>query len=841
MNSSLKEIVAAMAPLVSRVRTDVSWVKSNGRQSRTDQPLTDTTLLRHLNGGPARGVVPMRPGQSVTLVALLDFDSHKGQTSWADMQAVALRVMEAMRAIGLRPIPFRSSGGKGIHLYVLWDEPQDAYSVRRRLAEVLAACGLVDGPGGVSRGEVEVFPKQNDIEPGRYGSQFILPLAGESVPLSDDDLREMSREYVTLVDWTTSAPVPHVERAVAPAWSGVETPELDVLKACVRDGIANSGEKELSYDQWRNAVFAIHSATGGSDEGLALAEELSGKASNCDLDFLREQVWPYITDRDGGVTVRTLYAIAHKQTGWVEPIPDVFEPITLSAEEEAEQLLIRARNAERMARSAAATRIDRTDAGNVNLLADIVKGNLRFVPERRAWLRWDGKRWEVDIYGTAAQDSAMEVAEHYHRQAADVRAQAKAATLDDKERKRIEQAADHVEKWAARCRNKGAIDNMLGLAKQDERFTLPASSLDRDPWLFGVANGVVDLRTGELRAAAREDYVTRRSPMAFNRSATCPRWTQFIGEITAKPTAGELTNYGTRPDVADYLQRALGYSLTGSTAEHKMFVAVGDGSNGKNVLLDLMQALMGDYCQTIPPEALMATRHDADAERPSPTAATLAGARAAISSESKDGAKLDVALVKRHTGGGFMTARFMRENTFRFEISHKLWLMTNHRPALDHMDEAMRGRLHLIPFDMKWNRPGHPERDPRLPDGDKDLPAKLKGEAEGVLAWLVEGAVRYTRDGLEPPAAVVAMTREFFQAQDCFARWLARYEACEKGHGTGAKDLFEEFNRWRDAEGESGGPTSQKAFSTKLRDKGAAKHETNAANMWLLRLKDGEA
>jgi putative DNA primase/helicase len=369
---------------------------------------------------------------------------------------------------------------------------------------------------------------------------------------------------------------------------------------------------------------------------------------------------------------------------------------------------------------------------------------------------------------------------------------------------------------------------MLNLAKSDARFTLAVGDLDRDPWLFGVANGVVDLRTGELRAAARDDYVTRRSPVRFTPSAAAPRWVQFIDEITAKP--GQP-----RPALADYLHRALGYSLTGQTAEHKMFLAIGKGSNGKNVLLDLVQWVLGDYCQTIPPEALMATRHEGDAERPSPVAATLAGARAAISSESKEGARLDVALVKRHTGGGFMTARYMRENSFRFEITHKLWLMTNNRPALDHMDEAMRGRLHLIPFDMRWNRPGHPERDPQLPDGDKHLPEKLKAEAEGVLAWLVAGAVAYAREGLEPPAEVVQMTRAYFLELDPLGRWLEGYTV-DADRGLLASELWTDFTNWQDAEDEEGGPATQTAFGLALAARGIGKKRGKDGQRYLLKV-----
>jgi P4 family phage/plasmid primase-like protien len=508
---------------------------------------------------------------------------------------------------------------------------------------------------------------------------------------------------------------------------------------------------------------------------------------------------------------------------------DEFDVVVLTEEQAAENARIAIANAARSAGVTAATRLDRTDAGNVALLAARTGGNLRYVPERSRWIWWTGQAWEPDVYGSRAQAAALEVAEHYLRQARDLRKQGEKSTLDSKEQKRLAQAAEGLEKWAAQCRGKRALDNMLNLAKSDARFTLAVGELDRDPWLFGVANGVVDLRTGALRPAAREDYVTRRSPVRFVPSASAPRWVQFIAEITAKPGQS-------RPALVSYLHRALGYSMTGQTAEHKMLLAIGQGSNGKNVLLDMLQWVMGDYCQTIPPEALMATRHEGDAERPSPVAATLAGARAAISSESKEGARLDVALVKRHTGGGFMTARYMRENSFRFEITHKLWLMTNNRPALDHMDEAMRGRLHLIPFDMRWNRPGHPERDPQLPDGDKLLPEKLKAEAEGVLAWLVAGAVAYAHDGLEPPAEVVQMTRAYFLDLDPLGRWLEGYEP-DPDRGLVASELWAAFTQWQTAEGEEGGPTSQTAFGLALAARGIAKKRSKDGQRYLLRVK----
>jgi putative DNA primase/helicase len=504
-------------------------------------------------------------------------------------------------------------------------------------------------------------------------------------------------------------------------------------------------------------------------------------------------------------------------------------------------------------RSAAAqdysTLVDRTDVGNANLLAQLTDGDLRFVPEKRLWISWDGDKWIEDVHGGLAQGAALKVAQHYHAKRLELAKRAADEALDAGERKRILAAVESVKKWEGHCRNRRTIDAMLAVASRFFRMQVPFDSLNRDPYLLGAANGVVDLRTGTLRPAARDDLVTKRCPVAFNPQAVAPRWCAFIDEITGTPLPVTRTSSGQidpasvgqfkkRPGLATYMRRALGYGLTGSVAEHKIFVAIGSSANGKNVMLDTAQHVAGDYWVTISPEALMTSRHDADAERPTPTAASLAGARAAISSESRDGQRLDVALVKRHTGGGYMTARQMRENPFRFQITHKLWLMTNHQPVLDHLDDAIRGRLHLIPFERQWNRPGHPERDPALPDGDKDLPEKLRAEAEGILAWLVAGAVAYLKEGLEPPAEVMRRTREYFRGQDLLGQWLELYERCEAREGEKGSLLFQAFANWCDEQDETSyTPNTQTGFSIALQRRGFAGAKTKAGIVYGLRLR----
>lgn len=585
---------------------------------------------------------------------------------------------------------------------------------------------------------------------------------------------------------------------------------MDDLRSAMRAFTVTDAD---SYHFWAERMgLALKSVAqaGRDEEARAIWHEFSRLSAKYDAEQCERKWKTFDPDR---ITYRSIFEWATAR-GWVNP-------------KSAEAL---------KANVTAATRLDRTDAGNVALLATLTGGDLRFVPEQRTWLWWSGARWERDRYGTHCVAAALQVAEHYHRKADEIRKQAKAATLDDKEAKNIERVAASVEAWATRCRNKSTIDNMLGLAKSDARFTLPADCLDRDPWLFGVENGVVDLRNGELRPAARDDWVTKRSPVRFEPTAMAPRWRSFIDEITAEPSIGADGPTRARPDLAAYMQRALGYSMTGSTAEHKMFIAIGAGANGKNVLLDMLQWIMGDYCETIAPEALMASRHDSDAERATPIARKLAGARVAITSESKDGQRLDVALVKRHTGGGYMTARGLHESPFTFEITHKLWLMTNHKPALDHMDDAMRGRLHMIPFAMRWNRPGHTERDERLPDGDKRLPETLRAEAEGVLLWLVEGAVAYVTGDLTPPIEVERMTRAYFNDQDPLGIWLVGCERCDPQQGTKASDLRHAFATWCMDEGfNDASCISQKAFSTMLKARGIEAKKTSSGNLYGLR------
>lgn len=411
-------LIAALAPITSRVRTDVTAVKRDGGlQAWTQQPLTEQRLARHLNGGPARGVCPIKAGESVTLLAVLDFDSHGGETCWAAMSHAITTVADQLDfAWGAHPIIFRSSGGRGAHIYLLWDGPQDAFSVRTWLASVLRACGLKPGVKGVQAGQVEIFPKQDEVAVGGFGNQFVLPLAGKSELLALDDLSglllDVPRDQVLALQWLSSPPVPVATRPDRAPVAREFDRTTDWLLAL--DSIPNSGAASLDYDQWRNVVFAIHYETGGSDEGLALAEEFSSRSGKADLEFLRNRVWPYVSSERGTViTGGTIKSIAGK-LGWRKPLDDSAFSV-VEDDEPAEDPEPRAGESRAEQPTTAPTRRGvpaaqhrTTDQANAGRLVKAYGSRALYAGDY--WYVDDGKRWARDesgIYRYACQLSRI--------------------------------------------------------------------------------------------------------------------------------------------------------------------------------------------------------------------------------------------------------------------------------------------------------------------------------------------------------------------------------------------------------------------------------------------------
>ena len=288
------------------------WRKTADGIQAVRAQLKKGDLNAHLAGTYAVGLAPIVPGHDTTRIAVLDFDSHQGDVPFDKMREITRNVVEELKGHQIAVHPFRSSGGKGIHLIMVWSSPQDAYSVRERLRLCLAACGLKSGTKGVRYGEVEIFPKQDSVPADGFGNMFVLPWSGQSVQLDANDLTPNARPLTQPLQWQMSAPVPVLEHPLPPVVKPSAQLPADLAK--IREtlqGIPNDGVESADYDTWRNVGFAVHHATGGSEEGRKLFHEWSARSPKYDPEWLDERFWPYVrSDRPNAITERTLFQLA---------------------------------------------------------------------------------------------------------------------------------------------------------------------------------------------------------------------------------------------------------------------------------------------------------------------------------------------------------------------------------------------------------------------------------------------------------------------------------------------------------------------------------------------------
>ena len=419
-----------------------------------------------------------------------------------------------------------------------------------------------------------------------------------------------------------------------------------------------------------------------------------------------------------------------------------------------------------------------TDSGNAEMFAFLYGENVRFDHKQGRWLIWNRERlrWSEDKVGQLR--TLMKATARYRRKIAfDL-----PADSDDCKRQF---------KWALNSENRYRIDAGLELAESEEPISEDGESWDSDPWLFGVANGIVDLKTGEFQKATQQHCITKFSPVEFDANATCPRWEYFLDEI-----------FGGDTDRIRYVQKAAGYSLTGSTDEHCLFACYGTGRNGKSTLLEILLFIFGDYGIDLPFNTLE-TKRNAPGE-----GVNLPGARFAKSVEIREGKQLDEARIKSWTGGDTISVRPLYRNGFSFQPTHKLWLAFNHKPLIADDSPAMWERVKLIPFERRFT------------DGqaDKGLKDRLKQEASGILNWAIQGCLLWRQEGLRAPAAVERATAQYKEESDVLAPFLEDCCIRDAEAAVTSGDLWTAYQTW--AKGTYQKPLARNLFGEHLKRRG---------------------
>ncbi len=374
---------------------------------------------------------------------------------------------------------------------------------------------------------------------------------------------------------------------------------------------------------------------------------------------------------------------------------------------------------------------------------------------------WDGHMWARDdglVARWAQTLSALITAE------AKVWAAKKAATADEKELN--DNVAKALIAWAKKSEMKATLDNALALAKR--ALALPDGKLDASPWLLNVENGVVDLRTGALGPHRAEHFMTKLCPVRYVPGAVGGGlWRKTLAQVACGDAA-----------LVAFLARWFGYCATGSTREQKFAVLWGNGRNGKSTVLDAVQGVLGSYASTAAPGVLVGRTAS---DRHPTEIADFMGRRMMTAHESGEGGALREDFVKQATGSDRLKARFMRGDFFEFEPTHKLQLITNHKPVIKGQDEGIWRRVMLVPFTARFGTPDEIAEGKATALRENRLPLWLasSAEREAVLAWLVAGAVEWYTDGLNPPAVVVAESKAYQSEQDRVLQFID--EECERG------------------------------------------------------------
>lgn len=425
-----------------------------------------------------------------------------------------------------------------------------------------------------------------------------------------------------------------------------------------------------------------------------------------------------------------------------------------------------------------------TDLGNAERLVRAYGEIFRYCSEFKKWLLWDGTRWVMDT-PAGVKPLAYKTVRNMAVEAQGLTDERRTALI----------------KHSLSSESKRALDAMVSLAEAVRGVPIRQSELDTNPDYLNAVNGTINLKSGLLRHHDPTDYITRRVSVEYNQFAQCPTWEKFIHRI-----------FDGNEETMKYVQKAVGYSLTGSTEEQCIFIPHGGGMNGKSKFLEAIEYILSDYASHCSADTLMVKHTQGGA---SSEIARLRGARFVAAVETDEGKRMSESLVKELTGGDTITARFLFSEHFEFIPTFKMWLACNHKPVIRGTDFAIWRRIKLIPFTVTIPKE----------EQDKKLGEKLRAEAAGILAWAVKGCMMWREEGLNDTAEIAEATAGYKLEMDSLGTWLDSMCVIVRGAESKASVLYENYKTWAEESGEY--VQSMRGFGQKLGERGFQKINKN--------------
>lgn len=675
-------------------------------------------------------------------VFVLDLDRHRPEE---DGTKSFLEICKQISAIAKGPMAITAGGG----CHLLFQFPKSAIKIPKQLAPGIDLLGagrfFVASPSAINgkyyRWEKGCSPPEIGLSDCTDWLEAAMALRGpprtsQVIALQNAACRgtaAKSKAISTVVDLSRNSP---------------ETPEnIEKLRFAL-----NAIPPCIERKDWINILFSVKAHGFSCGEMLARKWSATCAEKYNDADFTKD----WASDKGHGIGSGTVYYVANQYIK-TDKQPD-------------EGMFIDAVG----------------DITNGREFARHFKGKLLYCHAASKWLYWDNQRWVWCDTGSQMQ-YAKQIADQMLEDAAKAFKQAP----NDGNTKIVVQAAKSLHG------NEKRLMAMLSMASSEDTMSIATpAGLDSNPWLLGVRNGTVDLRSGKLLPSDPSMLISKQCNAPFNKQATCPRFQQFMRDVFQ----GDQV-------MIDYVQRQLGYAITGQVTEEVMFFWFGRGANGKSVLVNIIAGVMGGYTGQVSPDLLRAGREaKGSAER---ATVRLTGLRMVLMNELAEGETWDDGKLREITSREKIAARFLYGEAFDFVPTHKLFVRGNNKPAIRDGTDGTWRRLHLVSFDRQFTE------NERITDLDTQI---LDAERDGILQWLIEGCLAWQKHGLNPPAKVRDAVQIYRKDCDVLSEWMECN--CVEGSDSCAdkKATYQSYKAWSDEN--SIRPLSGKAFSRRLSERG---------------------